>query len=553
MTSAAGASAPFSRQRTLAIVATLLLGVFLGTLDQTIVASSIRTIADDFHAYTLQAWVTTAYLITSTIVVPIYGKISDIFGRRPCYVFAIALFVIGSFLCAFATSIYELSAFRALQGIGAGGMMSLAFTILGDIIAPRERAKYQGYFIAVITSSSVLGPLVGGLFANAHQILGITGWRWVFLVNVPIGVVALLVVLRVLVINRAPRKRRIDWPGGVALAVTLVPLLVVCEQGQEWGWGSPGSLACYAVFVVGVVAYVLAGKAMGDDALIPLRVFGNRQFALGLVIAFIVGAVTYGGTILLPQYFQLVHGASPATGGLMLLPLVVGSMIGAVASGQIIAHTGKYRVHSIIGAGLSAAGMFWLSTTSAATNLVLLLAVTFAVGFGLGIFGQPMTVVMQNILPPQEMGVSTGGVTFFRQIGGTVGLAAILSLLFSGMAVNVAHEASAAATQPAYQQALAQLSHNGDPSATGLVSALQGNADAARTAIEDASTVGSLPDVLAAPFRQAFADSMNEVFLVAAVLSLLGLIGFVCWKPVSLRGRSGIEEAAAQRKAGKPA
>ena len=219
----------------------LMAGMFLAALDQTIVSTSIRVIGDDLGGLSLQAWVTTAYLITSTVTTPLYGKLSDIYGRRPLFITAITLFIIGSLACSFSQSMYQLAAFRAFQGLGAGGLFSLALAILADIVPPRERAKYQGYFLAVFGTSSVIGPIVGGFFAGAETILGITGWRWVFLINVPIGLIALAIVMRVLHIPHTRHNHRIDWWGAAALIVGIVPLLVVAEQGRQWGWGSASS------------------------------------------------------------------------------------------------------------------------------------------------------------------------------------------------------------------------------------------------------------------------------------------------------------------------
>src|SRR5881398_184858 len=224
--------AQLSHRQILEVLSGLMLGMFLAALDQTIVASAIRTIGDDLHGLSIQAWVTTAYLITATISTPLYGKLSDIYGRKPFFLTAITIFVLGSAACAFAQSMYQLAAFRAVQGIGAGGLFSLALAIIGDIVPPRERAKYQGYFLAVFGTSSVLGPVVGGFFAGTSSILGITGWRWVFLVNVPIGIAALFVVNHTLNIKHHPNPHRIDWKGATALIVGLVPLLTVAEQGR---------------------------------------------------------------------------------------------------------------------------------------------------------------------------------------------------------------------------------------------------------------------------------------------------------------------------------
>ena len=273
----------YTHAQILTILTGLLLGMFLGALDQTIVSTSIRTVADDLDGLSIQAWVTTAYLITSTITTPIYGKLGDLYGRKKLFMFAISVFIVGSVLCAFATSMYELAAFRAFQGIGAGGLFTLVLAIIGDIVSPRERAKYTGYFMATFATSSVLGPVIGGFFAGQDEILGVTGWRWVFLVNVPVGIVALVVVFRTLHLRHQPRQVRIDWWGAVALVVALVPLLTVAEQGREWGWDSARSITAYVVGGLGLAAFYFAERAMGDAALIPLRLFRIRAAAITIL------------------------------------------------------------------------------------------------------------------------------------------------------------------------------------------------------------------------------------------------------------------------------
>ena len=257
------------------ILLALMAGMFLAALDQTIVSTSIRTIADDLGGLDRQAWATTAYLITSTIATPLYGKLSDIYGRRRFFLFAIAVFVFGSALCTMSTSMYMLAAFRAVQGIGAGGLFSLALAIIGDIVPPRERARYQGFFLAVFGTSSVLGPVVGGLLADQSTIFGIAGWRYVFLINVPIGIAAFIGVYINLHTPHTRVNHRVDWWGAAALIVALVPLLVVAEQGREWGWTSTTAITCYAVGVAGLMLLLLAERKAGYEALIPLRLFTN--------------------------------------------------------------------------------------------------------------------------------------------------------------------------------------------------------------------------------------------------------------------------------------
>jgi MFS family permease len=248
-------SGEYTHRQILTIITGLMMGMFLGALDQTIVSTAIRTISDDLDGLSLQAWVTTAYLITSTIATPIYGKLGDLYGRKKLFMFAISVFIAGSALCSMASSMYELAAFRAVQGIGAGGLFTLVLAIIGDIVSPRERARYSGYFMAMFGTSSVLGPVIGGFLAGQEVLLGISGWRWVFLVNVPIGIAALFVVSRTLHIHPVRHGAiRIDWWGAVALVVGLVPLLIVAEQGREWGWGSGRSLAAYVGGGLGLAA-----------------------------------------------------------------------------------------------------------------------------------------------------------------------------------------------------------------------------------------------------------------------------------------------------------
>ncbi len=295
MTMRPSASGGFTHRQILIILAGLMSGMFLAALDQTIVATAIRTISDDLNGLSLQAWATTAYLITSTIATPLYGKLSDLYGRRPFFLFSITVFLIGSALSGLSQSMYQLAIFRGFQGIGAGGLFALALAIIGDIVPPRERAKYQGYFLAVFGTSSVLGPVIGGFLAGQSSLLGITGWRWVFLVNLPIGAVSLILVTKVLHLPHTRRDHQIDYPGAAALVVALVPLLIVAEQGREWGWGSGRSLLMYVIGVIGIVAFLILERRIGDDALLPLRLFRGRTFGIGSILNFIVGMGMFGG------------------------------------------------------------------------------------------------------------------------------------------------------------------------------------------------------------------------------------------------------------------
>ncbi|WP_216894140.1 MDR family MFS transporter [Nocardia alni] len=532
----------FTHRQVLVILSGLMLGMLLAALDQTIVSTSIRTISDDLHGYSMQAWVTTAYLITSTLSTPLYGKLSDMFGRKPFYLAAITIFIVGSLACSFTDSMYQLAAFRALQGLGAGGLMSLALTIMGDIVGPRERARYQGYFLAVFGTSSVVGPVLGGLLAGQSHILGITGWRWVFLVNVPVGILALAVVTRVLRLPKRPRTSvRIDWWGVLALVVGLVPLLIVAEQGRSWGWGSAAALGCYAIGVVGILGFIAIEAKLGDAALIPLRMFKNSTFALGVVISFVVGAAMFGGISLLPQYLQVVRGSSPTVAGLQTLPMVFGMMTASIIAGQTISRTGRYRIFPLIGGTLLTLGLFLLHFVGADSHLWLVMIFMLITGLGLGNLMQPLTLALQNALPPKDMGVSTSSATFFRQIGGTLGVAVFLSILFAQLSPNIGHQMQVAASQPAYQQAIAQGVHSSNPADAALSKGLVSHdTSAAASVLNDSSMIQKLNPTLAHPLKVGFSDSMDAVFLSVAGMAALALVLVIFWKEVPLRTAGGI-------------
>lgn len=532
---AAGAPSAFTHRQIMTILSGLMLGLFLAALDQTVVSTAIRTIADDLQGYSLQAWATTAFLITSTIATPLYGKLSDIYGRKPFYLFAIGIFVVGSALCAFAWSMYSLAAFRAVQGIGAGGLMSLAFAILGDIVPPRERSRYQGFFMAVFGSSSVLGPVVGGLLAGQDQLLGMSGWRWIFLVNAPLGVAAFLVVARVLHIPHVRRDHRIDWWGAAALVAALVPLLIVAEQGREWGWTSTGSIACYVIGALGIAAFVVAERVMKDEALLPPRMFGERTFSVGIVSSFIVGMGMFGGMLLLPQYLQVVKGSSPTVAGLQTLPLVLGIMTAAAVSGRITSRTGRYKVFPVVGTAVLAVALGLFSLVGADTPLVATMAIMLLFGMGLGLNMQSVILAVQNAVSPRDMGVATSSVTFFRQMGGTLGAAVFLSLLFSIVVGRIATAFTEAQGTAEFQRALAA---NPDQAQT-LAGVTSGGGS-----LNDTSFLNGLDDALAHPFRVGFSSAMDTIFVIAAGVMVIGFLVTIFLPEKPLRTTAGVQARA---------
>ena len=532
---------PPTHREILTILGGLMIGMFLAALDQTIVATSIRTIGDDLNGLSLQAWVTTAYLRTATISTPLYGKLSDIYGRKPFYLLAIVLFVIGSLLSGTADSMYQLAAYRGLQGLGAGGLMALAITILGDLVPPRERARYQAYFLAVFGTSSVLGPVIGGFFAGTETILGIDGWRWVFLVNVPIGILALAVIWRVLHLPPMARvEHRIDWPGALALVVTLVPVLLVAEQGREWGWTSATAIACYATGVVGLVAFLLFERAAGPDAILPLALFRNRTFSVGAGANVVIGLGMFGGLATLPLYLQIVKGQSPTEAGLTLIPFTIGIMTGSVASGQVTSRTGRYKVLPVIGTTLMATGALLLSRLSPDTHIDEIFVYSIVFGLGLGLTMQPLVLAVQNAVAVQDMGVATSSSLFFRQMGGTLGTAVFLSVLFSTVGAHIADRFRAASATPEFQAALADPAVTGDPANAAVIDAL-GSGGGAGLSLDDSTFIEALDPRLAAPILDGFAQSVDLVLLIAAVIMVVGIVLTVLLPELPLRTVSGIQ------------
>jgi len=543
----AASSGVMNHRQIMLVLAGLMSGMFLAALDQSIVGTAMRTIADDLDGLALQAWATTAYLITSTISTPIYGKLGDIFGRRPLFMIAISIFVIGSVTSGFAQTMYELAAYRGLQGLGAGGLFSLALTIVADIVSPKERAKYQGYFLAVFGTASVIGPLVGGLFAGIDSFLWIDGWRWVFLINLPIGIISLVMVVTFLHVPHFPRPQKIDWWGAVTVIMGVVPLLIIAEQGREWGWGSPLAIAYYATSVIGIVAFILVERAMGEAALIPLALFKNTTFAFTQILGVIVGVGMFGAMIVLPLVLQIAYGVTPTQSGLLMLPMVVGMATATTLSGRITSKTGKYRIFMNLGtAVLSAAYAYLFLILEATTPLWMVSMGMVIVGLGLGQLMQTLMVSSQNSVPARDIGVATSSATFFRQMGGTLGVAVFLSILFSRLDETV----MAAFGDPALQADLVAATQDpavlANPANQALLGSLQsGEASSALTS--DSSFLIGADERLTAPFRVGFVEASLDVFFWAAVVLVIGFA--ISWfiKEIPLRDKNAAQEAAQER------
>ena len=590
-TSRPAVTVEMTHRQILFVIFGLMAGMFLSALDQTVVGTSIRTIADDLDGLSQQAWVTTAYLIVSTIATPIYGKLSDIFGRRPLFIIAIVIFLVGSIASGFSTSILELAGFRAIQGLGAGGLMALPLAIMGDMLAPRERAKYQGYFLAVFGISSVIGPLIGGLFAGAPEVLFITGWRWVFLINIPIGIVALAVVLRFLHLppRSVNRGVRIDWWGAATVILAVAPLLLVAEKGREWGWNSGGAVACYILGAVGIVAFIITERLMGDDALIPLKLFKSATFSMATVLGVLVGFGMFGAISTVPLYLQLVKGSTPTESGFQLLPMILGLMIASIVSGQLISRTGRYKIFPILGTGLMSLGFLVFTTLKADTNYWVLAGAMLLVGLGLGQMMQTLTIASQNAVGPRDIGVATSSSTFFRQVGGTLGVAVIFSVVFGvvGSGIQTAFSKTAtlrSALDAALNPSVANANNNTaimskiydkivDPIRANLPAQVDLSNAEQRKAVVDhilpavqkalnsgTGNAGSSLDsntqflngathALSAPFLTGFSNAMVSGFWVSLGVVVVAFVLSFFLKATPLREKSALQEVADQDEA----
>jgi len=433
---APSAGKAYTHRQIMVIMSGLMMGMLLAALDQTIVSTALTTISRDFHRPDLYSWVVTSYLLTSTVTTPLYGKISDLFGRKRIFQFAIIVFLIGSALSGLSQNMFQLIIFRGVQGLGAGGLMSLAFSIVGDVIPARDRGRYQGYFGAIFGLASVLGPLIGGFLVDEAS------WRWVFYVNLPIGAVALVVINRVLKLDHNPRKAKIDFTGALLLVGGVGLILVGVQNAGEKARLTGNSVAFCAIGLVLVIAFVL-WERRASEPILPLRLFRNGVFRISSALGLITGAIMFGAIIFLPQYLQTVRGVSPTISGLRLLPLLAGLLITSIGSGQYISRTGHYKRCVIVGTAIMAVGIGLLTQLKVDTSSWVIAGMIFVVGVGLGLFMQTLVLATQNSIDPSDMGVGTSAVTFFRTLGGAIGASALGAILIaqerSHLAVDVAH------------------------------------------------------------------------------------------------------------------
>jgi EmrB/QacA subfamily drug resistance transporter len=408
---------PLSHRQILLVYSGLMLGMLLAALDQTIVATALPTIVGDLGGLNHLSWVVTAYILASTISTPLYGKLGDLYGRKRLFQLAIVIFLVGSALCGLSQNMVELIGFRALQGLGAGGLMVGALAIIGDIVAPRERGRYQGYMGGVFAIASVVGPLIGGFFVDNLS------WRWVFYVNLPVGVVALVVVAAVLPSFGRRQSHRIDVEGAILLAGWAGALtLALTWGGTQYAWGSPQVVGLFMVGAVLLAAFVVQ-ETRAAEPIIPPHLFSNRIFNACAAMSFLVALAMFGAIVYLPLFLQVVHGVTPTASGLRLLPLMAGVLTASIGSGRAISRIGRYRPFPIVGTLLMTAGMALLAGIGVHTSYLRLSLSMLVLGVGMGLIMPVLVLAVQNAVDRRDLGTATSATTFFRSIGGSFGVA----------------------------------------------------------------------------------------------------------------------------------
>ncbi len=510
------------------VLSGLMVGLLLAALDQTIVSTALKSIVEDFDGLAHYTWVVTAYLLTSTASTPLYGKISDLYGRRPVFQFAIITFLIGSFAAGAATSMEQLIAFRAVQGLGAGGLMSLTFVIIGDIISPRERGKYQGYFGGVWGLSSVAGPLLGGYFSDHAQILGVSGWRWIFYINLPFGIAALILTSIFLHIPKVKREHSIDYLGALLLVSGVSSLLLgLSVYGPQDGWQNSKTLLTITAAFVLMLLFIFQ-ESRAKEPIIPLTLFKNHTFSVTSVMAFIIGAGMFGAIIMLPLYFQIVKGDSATSAGLKLIPFMIGIVTFSIVSGKLITKHGHYKRFPIMGLSLMTVGLFMLSTLTQTTPFWQLAIYAVLIGAGLGLSMQTIVIALQNSVEFRDLGVATSANTFFRSIGATMGVALFGTVYASRLAHNIPIEIEKLrASNPA-----------------ALVGATPEKFEALK---DNTAVLQTFTPELQAGIINAFVNSFHVVFLTSVPITIIGF--FIAFMLRETPLRTGVGHQAAKEEA----
>ncbi|MFF2146171.1 DHA2 family efflux MFS transporter permease subunit [Kitasatospora sp. NPDC058190] len=472
-------------------IGALLLAMLLAALDQTIVSTALPTIVSDLGGLEHLSWVVTAYLLASTAATPLWGKLGDMYGRKRFFQASIVIFLLGSVLCGIAQNMGELIAFRALQGLGGGGLMVLSQAIVGDLVSPRDRGKYQGLFGAVFGVTSVLGPLLGGLFVDHLS------WRWVFYVNLPIGAVALVVIAAVLHGLEVRREHRIDYLGTALIAAVATCLVLMTSLGgTTWAWSSWQIVGLGVLGLVLLVAFVEVERTAVEPVL-PLRLFRSQTFSLVAVISFVVGFAMFGALTYLPTFLQVVHQVSPTMSGIHMLPMVLGMLVTSIGSGQTVARTGHYRAFPIAGTAVTTVGLLLLSRLDEHSSTAEMSLYFLVFGLGLGLVMQVLVLIVQNSVGYQDLGVATAGATFFRSIGASFGVSVFGTIFAGGLRSRLAEALAGQPLPPGFH-----------------VEAIT----------SDPRLITRLPAAARAGVHHAYADSITRVFLYAVPVAVVAFV-----------------------------
>ena len=528
-----------SHRAKMEILFAILLGLFLAALDQTIVAVALPTIVTELGGQSLLTWTITIYLLTSTITVPFYGKLSDLYGRKPLLMIGITLFLAGSVLSGLSQDMTQLIIFRGVQGLGAGALFPISLAVIGDLFTPAERGKYQGLFGAVFGLSSIIGPLLGGFLTEQ------VSWHWIFFVNLPIGVVALAVIWRLLpTVKRSDATRNLDYLGAGVFTVAVGALLIglTNKQSMDWATFEVGGLILIGLALGAVFVFV---ESRAKEPIVPLGLWRDRTYATSIIATFLISFGFFGAAVFLPQWFQFVQGATPTNSGLYSLALLAGLILGSVGSGLIVSRTGRYKAVILIGLAVMAVGLVLMSNLRADTELPILWVWMFITGIGIGPTLAVFTIVVQNAVPMRALGVATSNLTFFRQIGGSVGLALLGTVFATRLTDEIAPQMVAAGVPP---QVVSQFANQ--PGGGSAMDLLRVGGDLGQTLLAQVPEqfrplVEPLIPNIVFGINQAFSLAVDQVFLIGAATTVVALLVAAFMRELPLRTTMGTRSPVA--------